>query len=207
MLKLVSSTCRPDITIKPTVDLNFVNYFNQQLLIAMPGMADPNFNRGVTLMCQHTQDGALGITINRHSDLTLKDVLNQLDIDCDDPEIVDQPVFEGGPVQQERGFVLHTPAGRWESTSAVAPDIFITTSRDILEAIAQSRGPEKFLVALGYAGWSAGQLEDELKENAWLNTSADSGIIFDAPINDRWSAAVESLGIEASMLQPLGGHA
>lgn len=173
----------------------------------MPGMQDPNFNRGVTLMCQHTQDGALGITINRNSDLKLKDVLKQLNIDCDDRAIADQPVLEGGPVQQERGFVLHTPAGDWESTSAVAPDIYVTTSRDILEAIAENRGPDKFLVALGYAGWSAGQLEDELKENAWLNTSADSSIIFDAPINDRWSAAVESLGIEASMLQPMGGHA
>ena len=184
-----------------------MNYFNQQLLIAMPGMQDPNFNRGVTLMCQHTQDGALGITINRNSDLTLMDVLSQLNIACEDEAIANQPVLEGGPVQQERGFVLHTPAGEWDSTSAVAPGIFVTTSRDILEAIAQNRGPEKYLVALGYAGWSAGQLEDELKENAWLNTSADSAIIFDSPINDRWSAAVESLGIDAAMLQPVGGHA
>ena len=190
-----------------TLKYESVNYFNQQLLIAMPGMQDPNFNRGVTLMCQHTEDGALGITINRNSDLTLKDVLNQLEIDCDDDEIADQPVLEGGPVQQERGFVLHTPAGSWDSTSAVAPGIFVTTSRDILEAIAQNRGPEKYLVALGYAGWSAGQLEDELKENAWLNTSADSTIVFDSPIHDRWSAAVQSLGIDAAMLQPVGGHA
>ena len=184
-----------------------VNYFNQQLLIAMPGMQDPNFNRGVTLMCQHTEDGALGITINRNSDLRLKDVLNQLEIDCDDQSVADQPVLEGGPVQQERGFVLHTPAGSWDSTSAVAPGIYVTTSRDILEAIAKNEGPEKYLVALGYAGWSAGQLEDELKENAWLNTSANSTIIFDSPIDDRWRAAVQSMGIDAAMLQPVGGHA
>jgi len=170
-------------------------------------MEDPNFDHGVTLMCQHNEDGALGITINRNSDLTLMDVLAQLDIQCNDESIANQPVLQGGPVQQERGFVLHSDDGQWEATTQVAPGIMVTTSRDVLEAIAQHRGPSKYVVALGYAGWSAGQLEDELKENAWLNTAADSAIIFDLPLDDRWARAVASLGIEASTLQPTGGHA
>lgn len=184
-----------------------MNYFNQQLLIAMPGLEDPNFDHGVTLMCQHNDEGALGITINRHSDLTLKDVLSQLDIPCEDESIGAQPVLAGGPVQQERGFVLHTPDGEWESTTEVAPGIMVTTSRDVLEAIAEHRGPEKFVVALGYAGWSAGQLEEELRDNAWLNAGARSEIVFDLPIDDRWMRAVATLGIDASTLQPVGGHA
>jgi len=188
-----------------------VSYFDQQLLIAMPGMEDPNFDHGVTLMCQHNEEGALGITINRHSELTLMDVLAQLEISCNDESIANQPVLQGGPVQQERGFVLHSDDGQadgqWEATTQVAPGIMVTTSRDILEAIAEHRGPSKYVVALGYAGWSAGQLEDELKDNAWLNTAADSAIIFDLPIDDRWARAVASLGIDAATLQPIGGHA
>jgi putative transcriptional regulator len=184
-----------------------VSYFNQQLLIAMPGLDDPNFDHGVTLMCQHNDEGALGITINRHSDLTLKDVLAQLDIPCEDETIGGQPVLAGGPVQQERGFVLHTPDAAWESTTEVAPGIMVTTSRDVLEAIAEHRGPEKFVVALGYAGWSAGQLEEELRDNAWLNTGARTDIVFDLPIDDRWMGAVAALGIDATTLQPVGGHA
>jgi len=188
-----------------------VTYFDQQLLIAMPGMEDPNFDHGVTLMCQHNEEGALGITINRQSDLTLMDVLAQLEITCNDEQIANQPVLQGGPVQQERGFVLHSndghADGQWEATTRVAPDIMVTTSRDILEAIAEHRGPSKYVVALGYAGWSAGQLEEELKSNAWLNTSADTAIVFDSPIDDRWARAVAAMGIDAATLQPVGGHA
>ncbi|MEX0914277.1 MAG: YqgE/AlgH family protein [Wenzhouxiangellaceae bacterium] len=191
--------------------MDTVSYFDQQLLIAMPGMEDPNFDHGVTLMCQHNEEGALGITINRHSELTLIDVLAQLEITCSDERIANQPVLQGGPVQQERGFVLHSDDGpddgQWEATTRVAPGIMVTTSRDILEAIAEHRGPAKYIVALGYAGWSAGQLEDELKNNAWLNTTADSAIVFDSPIDDRWARAVASLGIDANTLQPVGGHA
>jgi len=187
--------------------MSAVSYFDQQLLIAMPGLDDPNFDHGVTLMCQHNDEGALGITINRHTDLTLIDVLSQLDIVCRDEEIAGQPVLHGGPVQQERGFVLHSEDGQWEATTRVAPGIMVTTSRDILEAIADHRGPSKFVVALGYAGWSAGQLEDEVKDNAWLNIPADSSIVFDSPIDDRWSRAVSALGIDVATLQPVGGHA
>ena len=184
-----------------------MSYFDQQLLIAMPGLSDPNFDHGVTLMCQHNEEGALGITINQSSDLKLMDVLSQLDIECQDEAIAEQPVLHGGPVQQERGFVLHSEDGQWEATTRVAPGIMVTTSRDILEAIAQNRGPSKYAVALGYAGWSAGQLEDEIKDNAWLNVPADSSIVFDSPIDDRWSRAVAALGIDVSTLQPVGGHA
>lgn len=184
-----------------------VSYFNQQFLIAMPGLKDPNFDHGVTLMCQHNDEGALGITINHGSDLTLMDVLSQLDIRCDDPELAARPVLHGGPVQRERGFVLHSPELVFESTTEVAPGIMVTTSRDILEAIAAHRGPEKFIVALGYSGWSAGQLEEEIKANAWLNASADSAIVFDLPLAQRWPKAVASLGIDATRLLPTGGHA
>jgi len=187
--------------------LETVSYFDQQLLIAMPGMSDPNFDHGVTLLCQHNGDGALGITINRHSDMKLADVLGQLDINCVDEQLASMPVLHGGPVQRERGFVVHSDDARFEATTEVAPGILVTTSRDVLEAIAEHRGPAKFLVALGYAGWSAGQLEDEIRDNAWLNASAQASIVFDAPIGDRWSRAVASLGIDASRLQPLGGHA
>lgn len=184
-----------------------MSYFDQQFLIAMPGLEDPNFDHGVTLMCQHNEEGALGITINRNSDLTLIDVLSQLDIRCDDPELADRPVLQGGPVQRERGFVLHSPGRVFESTTQVAPGIMITTSRDVLEAIAAHRGPEKFLVALGYSGWGAGQLEEEIKDNAWLNANADSAIVFDLPLDQRWQQAVASLGIDVTRLQPVGGHA
>lgn len=184
-----------------------MSYLDRKLLIAMPSLADPNFSRGVTLMCQHNAEGALGITINRPSEFTLMDVLAQLEIRCDDPAIGGLPVFDGGPVHRERGFVLHTPDGMWESSMEVSPDIMVTTSRDVLQAIAEGRGPEKFLVALGYAGWGAGQLEDELKENAWLSTDAVASVIFDLPVDERWSQAVSMLGIDVSSLQPAGGHA
>jgi putative transcriptional regulator len=184
-----------------------VSYLEQQFLIAMPGMEDPNFSRGVTLMCQHNDEGALGITINRPSDFTLMDVFVQIGVKCTDEVIGRTPVYEGGPVHPERGFVLHTGEPAWESSMTVGPDIAVTTSRDVLEAIAQGRGPEKFLMALGYAGWSAGQLEDEMRDNAWLSVMARAEIVFDLPNEKRWEQAVASLGIHVSSLQPAGGHA
>ncbi|MFW5926997.1 MAG: YqgE/AlgH family protein [Wenzhouxiangella sp.] len=173
----------------------------------MPGMADPNFSRGVTLLCQHNEDGALGITVNRVSEYVLEDVLEQLDIDCSDPGIASTPVYAGGPVHPERGFVLHSTERQWDATVAVGSEICVTTSRDVLEAIASGEGPEKYLVALGYAGWDAGQLEDEMRENAWLNVMARADILFDSPPDARWEHAVASLGIDFSSLQPAGGHA
>lgn len=173
----------------------------------MPGLQDPNFVRGVTLMCQHSERGALGITVNRISDYALAEVLDQLGLECDDAAVAGLPVFAGGPVHPERGFVLHSDERSWEATVSVGNGILLTTSRDVLEAIAQGEGPKKFLVALGYAGWESGQLEHEIRENAWLNVMASADIVFDLPVADRWEQAVARLGINVAMLQPAGGHA
>lgn len=184
-----------------------MSYLEQQFLIAMPAMEDPNFSRGVTLLCQHNEEGALGITINRLSEFVLEDVLEQLDIKCEDAALAATPVYTGGPVHPERGFVLHSADRQWDSTVAVGSDILVTTSRDVLDAIARGEGPEKFLVALGYAGWGSGQLENEMRENAWLSVMARAEIVFDLPPDARWEQAVASLGIDISSLQPAGGHA
>lgn len=173
----------------------------------MPGMEDPNFMRGVTLLCQHNEEGALGITVNRESEYVLEDVLEQLGLECDDERIAGLPVYVGGPVHPERGFVLHSDDRSWEATVDVGEGICVTTSRDVLEAIAHGEGPRKFLVALGYAGWESGQLEDEMRDNAWLNVMATAEIIFDLPVDQRWEGAVARLGIDVANLQPAGGHA
>ena len=183
-------------------------YLDQQLLIAMPGLDDPNFNQGVTLVCQHNADGALGITINRPSNFTVMDVLAQLGMNCRDPIIAQQPVLEGGPVHRERGFVLHECGDReWESSVMLSDEIQLTTSRDILQAIADGEGPKRFLLALGYAGWAAGQLEEELRESSWLLAPSDSAIIFDLPFEERWKQAFGRLGIDLHNLHCTGGHA
>jgi putative transcriptional regulator len=184
-----------------------VSYLEHQFLIAMPGMEDPNFMRGVTLLCQHNEEGALGITVNRESEYILEDVLEQLGLACDDEGVANMPVYVGGPVHPERGFVLHSNDRSWEATVDVGDGICVTTSRDVLEAIANGEGPAKFLVALGYAGWESGQLEDEMRENAWLNVMASADIIFDSPVDERWEKAVSRLGIDVATLQPAGGHA
>ena len=187
-----------------------MSYLEHQFLVAMPGLDDPNFSRGVTLLCQHNDDGALGLTINRPSDIRLSALLEQIGFDNHDPSVADQVVFEGGPLHQERGFVLHETIDDdrvWDSSLAVGQDLKITTSKDILAAIAEGNGPERFIVALGYAGWDAGQLEQEIRDNAWLNVDARNEILFDAPVDKRWEQAVASLGFSASALQPSGGHA
>lgn len=182
-------------------------YLDQQLLIAMPAMLDPNFTRSVTLMCQHTDDGAIGITINRLSKFSLGEILEQLDIPCSDPELRAAEVLEGGPVNSDRGFVVHTPLEGFESSLAINDEIMVTTSRDILAAIARGQGPSRFVVALGYAGWGDGQLESEMRENAWLSVAVDSAIVFDLPLQDRWQKAVSKLGVGVENLHGVGGHA
>ena len=182
-------------------------YLENQMLVAMPGMLDPNFARSVTLMCQHTSEGAIGITINRESSVTLGEIFDQLELECDDASLRDQPVLDGGPVNQDRGFVLHTPREGFDSSLALAGDIMVTTSRDVLAAIAAGDGPDQYLVALGYAGWGDGQLEDELRQNAWLSVPADRAIVFDAPLTDRWNRAVANLGVDISNLHDVGGRA
>lgn len=178
-----------------------------QFLIAMPSMEDAFFTRSVTLMCQHNEDGALGIVINRPSDLTLGDVWEQMNIPPGDPAARQLPIFLGGPVHPERGFVIHEPAGQWDASMRVSEDIALTTSRDILEAVARGEGPRHILVALGYAGWGKGQLEKEILDNAWLNAPVQQSILFERPANQRWKAAVETLGVNVALLSSQAGHA
>jgi putative transcriptional regulator len=182
---------------------SLINHF----LIAMPSLRDPNFARTVTLICEHSSDGAMGIVINRVTDLTLTEIFEQMSIDGSHSQQLAMPVHIGGPVQSNRGFVVHEPVGQWESTLAVNDTLGVTTSRDILEAIAGNRGPEHCLLALGYAGWSPGQLEREIADNAWLAGPADRQILFDTPVEARWGAAVKRLGVDLAALSSEAGHA
>ncbi|MCX8048107.1 MAG: YqgE/AlgH family protein [Methylohalobius sp.] len=177
-----------------------------QFLIAMPSLMDPNFAQTVTFLCQHSAQGALGIVVSRLLDIRLSSILESMQIPIQDQRAVEVPVYLGGPVQPERGFVLHSPLGNWQGTLAVSEEIGLTTSRDILEAIAAGEGPEKYLVALGYAGWGEGQLEREILENAWLNAPADLHILFDLPPAKRWRAAALRLGIDLGRMSLQAGH-
>ena len=176
-------------------------------LIAMPSMADPNFSRTLTYICEHNDQGALGVVVNRPVDITLGTLFDRVEIDLGANAITSQAVYYGGPVQPERGFVLHRPIGTWKSTLAVKDRIGLTTSRDILEAVAAGGGPRQMLVALGYSGWGAGQLEGELGQNAWLTVEADDSIIFDLPADARLNAAMDLLGIDFGRLHDGAGHA
>jgi len=180
---------------------------SNQLLIAMPGMADPNFSTTVTLVCEHNQDGALGIIINRPMDIKLGGLFDQLDMTESSGAIASHPVLMGGPVAHERGFVLHNPGAAFESTVDVSPDIQLTLSRDVIDAMAAGSGPEHSLVALGYAGWDAGQLEFEMLNNAWLTVPASPEVVFNVPFADRWRVAAQSIGIDISKMSPHAGHA
>ena len=182
-------------------------YFNNQFLIAMPGLTDPHFFHTVTYVCQHSDDGALGIVINRPASMKLGDIFRQMGIKSELPTVLNTPVFSGGPVQQERGFVIHrTCEQNWDSSISTADNITLTSSRDVLEAIAAGKGPSQYLIALGYAGWGSGQLEKEMVENAWLNTPCGEAIIFETPINKRWNAAAGQLGIDINRLTTMAGH-
>ena len=184
-----------------------IGSLSNHFLIAMPSLRDPNFARTVTLICEHSSEGAMGIVINRSTDLRLTDILQQMDIDGDGSHNRDTPVYVGGPVQNNRGFLLHEPLGSWESTLTIAPSLGVTTSRDILAALADNTGPQRFLLALGYAGWAAGQLEREIGENTWLSGPADSEILFDTPVEGRWAAAAQHLGVNLASLSSEAGHA
>lgn len=182
-------------------------YLADHFLIAMPSLADPHFVRGVTLICQHDENGAMGLVINHLSEFTLAEVLRQMDIESGSEQLGRHAVLLGGPVQQERGFVLHDDPRDFGATLRFGKDLAVSTSRDILEELAAGGGPAHFLVALGYAGWTAGQLEEELAQNAWLTVPADKAIFFDTPIEDRWQAAARSIGVDVSKLSDLIGHA
>ncbi len=184
-------------------ETNLTNHF----LIAMPGLEDPNFFHTVTYICEHNSDGAMGIVINRPMDLQLADIFEQLEIKISSPSISEQAVYLGGPVQSDRGFVLHDSSTEWKSTLRINAEISVTTSLDILEAIASDKGPSENLVALGYAGWGAGQLEEELAQNAWLSGPAKSEIIFQRASDERWQAAADLLGVDLNLLSSDTGHA
>ena len=176
-------------------------------LIAMPNLSDPNFYHAVTYICSHNDEGAMGIIINRPLDLFLGEILEQMNMSSHDSETEKTPIFQGGPVQTDRGFVLHPPNQKWDSSITVCDEIGVTTSCDILQAIAKGQGPKKSFIALGYSGWAAGQLEQEIKENVWLNGPADTQIIFNTPVAQRWVSAAALLGVEIDKLTSDVGHA
>jgi putative transcriptional regulator len=187
--------------------MDLTNSLTNQLLIAMPGLADPNFNSTVTLICEHTDKGALGIVINRPLNLQLAGLFEQLDVTSVDPEIAQDQVLMGGPVGQEQGFVLHDSEHTFENSLAVSSDIKLTLSRDVIDALAAGDGPQQSLVAIGYAGWDAGQLEDEMLANSWINVPASPDIVFETPFEDRWASAASKIGIDINRISPDAGHA
>lgn len=186
-----------------TGSANLTHHF----LIAMPNMADPHFTRTLTYIAEHSDQGALGVIINRPIDMTLQTLFDRVELPLEADGFSAQPVYFGGPVQTDRGFVLHRPAGDWHSTLRVNDEIALTSSRDILQAIGATGEPREVLISLGYAGWTAGQLEDELAQNAWLTVPADLDIIFDLPPEERLAAAMQKLGVDFARLSEVAGHA
>jgi putative transcriptional regulator len=184
-------------------NVNLTGHF----LIAMPSMADPHFAKSLTFICEHNDQGALGLVVNRPIDMTLQSLFEQLGIEQTEHSMDSLPVHFGGPVQTDRGFVLHEPVGRWQSTLAVNGNVGLTTSKDILEAVSKGEGPRNLLVTLGYAGWAPGQLEHELRQNAWLTVAAQTQILFGMPFEDRLAAAMELLGVDFAKLSDAAGHA
>lgn len=181
------------------------------LLIAMPALNDPNFEKSVSYICEHNNEGAMGIVINRPMGLTFADLCDQLDIEITDSDVESLPIYNGGPVETERGFILHSPIGEWESTLAVSDNIGLTMSQDIIQAIAEgydsdNTPPDKFIITLGYAGWGEDQIEDEIAENVWLNVPASKDILFNTPVEQRWTAAAATLGIDLQQLSTDIGH-
>lgn len=181
--------------------------FSSQLLIALPALDDPNFSRSVALICQHDGDGAMGVVVNRASEYTLGEVMQQMNLELRDSTLGNRIVLNGGPVHPERGFVLHDGDRTWDSTLAIGGGLSLTTSRDILEAMAEGEGPAQVVVALGCAGWGAGQLEYELGENSWLTAPADNELLFALPLEQRWQAAGGRIGIDITRVTDYSGHA
>jgi putative transcriptional regulator len=184
---------------------------SNQFLIAMPGMLDDSFAGSVVYLCEHSDKGALGLVINKPIDINLKNLFDKVELNLESEELAVQPVFYGGPVQTERGFVLHEKRGddaeAYSSTLSVPGGLDMTTSKDVLEALCKGTGPKRILITLGYSGWSAGQLEDELGRNGWLTVDADPAVIFDTPIEQRYERALSLLGFDPHMLSQDAGHA
>lgn len=176
----------------------------------MPNLEDPEFFHTVSYICNHDDSGAMGVTINRPLDVGLGDLLDHLKLPTDDPDIASIPVYAGGPVQSDRGFVLHkidkNNDNEWDATMVVSDSISLTMSQDIIEAIALNEGPQNFLIMLGYAGWGEGQLEQELLSNAWLSGQASEEVLFDTPTENQWSQAAKHLGIEMGLISTDIGH-
>ena len=195
-----------------SASINLTHHF----LIAMPGLEDDTFAKSVVYLCEHSERGALGLVINKPSDINLQNLLQKVDLDLRRQDLTDTPVFQGGPVQTERGFVLHDAMqadsekpedSGYSSTLSIPGGLEMTTSKDVLEALSTGAGPRRVLVTLGYASWGEGQLESELAENTWLTVGADPSVIFDTPIGQRWDRALGLLGLQAWMLSPDAGHA
>lgn len=184
-----------------------INYLHNQFLIAMPNLTEANFSHTVSYLCQHNQEGALAIVINRPTGMNLGHIFEQMGISASSPTINDTPIFAGGPVQQERGFIIHNKGTEtWDSSIPTSETTALTSSRDILEAIAEGKGPKQFLIALGYAGWGEGQLEQEIINNAWLNTPYEEQILYHTPVEQRWISAASQLGIDINQLTMPAGH-
>jgi putative transcriptional regulator len=190
-----------------------INLTNQ-FLIAMPGMMDGTFAGAVVYLCEHTEKGALGLVINKPINIKLKNLFEKVELTLDREDLAETPVYFGGPVQTERGFVLHerlggddAPGGHYNSSLQIPGGLEMTTSKDVLEALALGAGPKRILVTLGYSGWGAGQLEEELGRNGWINVDAEPAIIFDTPVAERYDKALSLLGIDPCMLSQEAGHA
>ncbi|MGQ8364834.1 YqgE/AlgH family protein [Glaciecola sp. 1036] len=185
-----------------------ISSLQNHFLVAMPALTDRYFSRSVTYVIEHNDEGAMGLVINQPSNMTFRELINQTDEDAIvNDEKSEQIVICGGPVHQDRGFVLHSKQVGWSSSVELTSDIMITTSKDILSVLGNDKGPDKAIVALGYAGWSAGQLEQELQDNAWLTLPLDNEILFDVPVHQKWQAAVNKLGVDIWQLTQQSGHA
>lgn len=227
MAKTLKSLVKPEVkSNEVTTEKGSMASLENQFLIAMPSLGDPYFNKSVTYICEHNEEGAMGLIINLPVNITLADLLNQIklndkeeatpteneflntaDDESDKKHSLEQLVLSGGPLAQQRGFVLHTIQDGWDSSLALSDEVMITTSKDILMALGTDKAPENFIVALGYAGWDAGQLEQELKDNSWLTIPADNELLFKTPIDQRWKKAAESLGVNLAHLSSDIGHA
>ena len=186
--------------------MNSVN-LTDNFLIAMPSLEDPYFSNALVYICEHNESGALGIIVNRPIDMNLASLLEKIDIKLDAGQMAETPVYFGGPVQLDRGFVLHRPVGHWQSTLSVTGEIGLTSSRDVLAAVGSGEAPAEILVSLGYSGWEAGQLEEELAQNSWLTVPAKASILFDLPPEERLPAAMQKLGVSFTQLSDVAGHA
>ncbi len=183
------------------------HYLNNQFLSAMPNMAESNFLHTVSYLCQHNEEGALAVVINRTTGMTLGNILEQMGIACSLEQVNNCPIFAGGPVQQERGFIIHSKDSTvWESSISVSDITSLTSSRDILESIAEGKGPKEYLIALGYAGWGANQLENEFLDNSWLNSPYQEDILYKTPVEQRWMAAANQMGVNINQLTIPAGH-